>query len=370
MQAALFDLPLQDLRQVTVYRSGMSRPADFQGFAAAGAPVGVQILDTSARVRAQIVDYLDRGGQVFVDSGAFPAFMRGVAVDFPLVLARYQELAQRTRRPQNLALVFPDVVGDQAATLALLAEHQVALRQLLSRGVDALVPFHRGPLKQFCAFDRVAELLGTRDFRPAIPANRAALPARDLTELLRHARPQRIHFLGIAARRARLLELVAQVRRQCPRCDISSDANRLRSWVGPGGPLARAQTEVFEELLDEARCGRGPVDMSHWDETELIGALVDRGSWLRESDIDLIATRLRGFIDAEAFARAVRADDAQTVSDLLDDVPYELLILACEELLARDYRDELAQAGQLGRLRAQAITALEQAREAAGDSHC
>lgn len=87
--------------QIIFYASGMSSVADFEGFAQAGHPVGVMAQDVSARVSNKIWGYAAQGGRVFVDSGAFPAFIRGTAVDFDAVFDFYRELAGNCLFPSN-----------------------------------------------------------------------------------------------------------------------------------------------------------------------------------------------------------------------------------------------------------------------------
>lgn len=91
------------------FGSGASAFWDFLGYALVGMPVGVTATELTAKVRAKIVSYVDRGGRVFVDSGAFGAFRAGKEMDFEgLVFPVYDDLCRRTQRRQGLLLVMPD----------------------------------------------------------------------------------------------------------------------------------------------------------------------------------------------------------------------------------------------------------------------
>lgn len=227
----------------------------------------MQVLECSQTLLAEVVAYVNAGGTVFVDSGAFSHYRRAIKagedgrlaeppLDFGHVLARYEWLATQVIAPRRLFVVAPDVVGDAAASLAALGQWRDRVRQLIACGVEVLVPIQEdrtGGLSSSQTYGQIARMLGTRDFRLAVPANAAAMSDAALRELCRRVRPSRLHLLGIAAHRKRLVQMVSIIRRVCPRADITCDANRLTAWCATR--LARTQRRIETQELASALMG-------------------------------------------------------------------------------------------------------------------
>lgn len=72
--------------------------------------------------------YLDRGGKVFVDSGAFTAFRRNEPMNWNPVFWTYGVLIEGTDHPENLTIVAPDIIGNQDLSVALWEEHRALIR--------------------------------------------------------------------------------------------------------------------------------------------------------------------------------------------------------------------------------------------------
>lgn len=256
---------------VTVYRSGSSARADFKGFSEARVPVGVEIGELSGPGMELVARYNDSGGAVFVDNGSFAASRSTRPIDFDKVFARYGELAARLPNKDLAAFVMPDVVGDQDATLELIARYAEKVREFIRLGLDVLVPIQKGRLSLVEAYRKTVEIIGSADFRAAFPSKRAAVSDEELIDFIRHTGHARIHLLGIG-KQARLVGLVESAREQWPALDISSDANFLRAMVGRGRALtlavdARIDAEVIDAALD------GEPSLHLLDDTEMLAGV-------------------------------------------------------------------------------------------------
>lgn len=272
-----------------IFHSGMSAITDFRGATMAGVPVGLQIMEASAAVRAEAVAYADRGGLVFNDSGAFPAFRRNEEVDFAEVFRRYGAMLAAAKSPEHLAFVMPDRVGDQAKTLRLLEEYREEVAAFVAAGCDVLVAVQRGEQSLAAAYRETCRVLGTDKFRVAMPSNEAAVTEGELLAFLDEVRLARLHLLGIARSR-RFAPLVTEIRRVSPETHVSSDANRLRAMLGAGRPVTEAVARRVRARVDEA------VEEDHWagvgDLTELIYAIWNVPAFLSEAEARRLARRL------------------------------------------------------------------------------
>ena len=302
---------------VITFRSGASAPADFRGYAAARVPVGVAVsaFGPDGATWGMVAAYARSGGAVFVDSGAFGDFTAGRATDFDLVMRRYRQLA-REAGGGRLHLVMPDVLGDQAASLALLRRHAAAIRALVAQGHDALVPLHKGPLPPSAAWREAVRLLGTDDLTAAVPALENAFGQADLAELLSApAAPKRIHLLGIGGAKRTLAALVRTIHARGPAITVTSDANRLRAKIGTGRPVTvearRRGAEI--PLWDGTHPG-----LRRFDATELVGAVALDKAWLTADQVRTLAAAL-GVTHPEEQERWICAHREEGLSVLLDE---------------------------------------------------
>ena len=231
------------------FRSGMSSKSDLRGAIEAGVPVGVVagLLTTSAMVMV-IPRYLDRGGKVFVDSGAFGAFLSGEEMDWREIMSRYLTLANMTDHPENLYVVAPDKVGDQAGTMAVLEAWAPKVRALVDEGCQVIVPIQAGSLPGQEMIERAAVLLGTRKFIVGVPSNRAAMSIEEC-RTLRHAA---FHILGRVQADEEQIERIYALREGNPCAQINADANWLRSRMD----TVRKGTEAERELRCAAALAR------------------------------------------------------------------------------------------------------------------
>lgn len=245
---------------VMSFRSGASSPGIARGYIVSGVPFGVSMREMTpgSATWDMMVEYARRGGQVFVDTGAFTAFTKNEAMDWPKVVANYRFLI-RNAEGARLHIVMPDVVGDQAASLRLLQEHRGVARDVIASGHNALVPIQKGNLPPYLAWRAAVDVLGTEDFTASVPSNAAAFTPADLADLVGGpVKPRRVHLLGIAGNKKRLAELVRIIHEGSPDTVVTSDANRLRAQVGEGRPVTMERPkqlawmkDAFASLLDD-----------------------------------------------------------------------------------------------------------------------
>lgn len=268
-EAALRQPSPQD--SIPHYRSGASSLGIMRGYVLAGVPFGVALTEMQPGTPAWdvMIDYARRGGEVFVDSGAFPAFTRGEPVDWQRNMAMVRRLIAEAPGAR-LHIVMPDIIGDQDASLALLRQNADYVREVIAAGHDALVPIQKGRRSPYEAWAEGARIIGTDDFTASVPSNQAAFGIADLESLMGGPRkPRRVHFLGIAGRRELLAQMAAVVHRHAPHTLVTSDANRLRAKVGQGRAVttdrAAWETQLFDSfrrLLEMER----PHLVQAWDE--------------------------------------------------------------------------------------------------------
>lgn len=256
------------LGRVRRFASGMSRAKDFHPVARAEHGIGVdvgELSDTGMRDLADRIVHMR--AQVFVDSGAFGLFKRGIKggevrpMDFDAVLAKYEQLQQYIAEA-NVAeetlnapmLVMPDVVGDQAASLELVAKYRdwikVEAEFQVSRPV---VPLQSGDISLIEAYAKVVKILGTDRFVVGIPSNAAAIAPNEFIAFLRECKPRAVHILGALAD-SRLTPRLQQIVQAGVDADIevSADANILRSKILTRNAPSGSRAERIEQVLSQA----------------------------------------------------------------------------------------------------------------------
>lgn len=266
---------------VPTFASGSSSPAEFGGFADAGAPIGTVANRLSRRMQAEVATYANRGGHVFVDSGAFGAFRKQETLDFERVFAVYDDLVRMTKKRSGLHLVMPDVIGSQSETFALQERYGDKIRDYIRAGVDVMLPIQLGELSPAECMAHLRNRFGD-NFTVAVPSNEAAFSGEQLSNLA-GAKPARIHLLGIGAS-AKLKGLVKLIRAKSPDTLVTSDANRLRAWIGEGRDVTRLVKPRLDEGLHAGLGGSG--EFAEYDETEAMGYARD---WLSHADYQHIA---------------------------------------------------------------------------------
>jgi hypothetical protein len=251
-------------KQLVTFASGLSRIGDLNtaGNALGGNErkgVGVDIGElTNPAIGALARAVIDWRAQVFVDSGAFSMFRRNMrkaqdvidlfgkdeapkafeAMDFDRLLERYDALLEHIagRNPSEEndyprpLMVMPDIVGDQAGSLALVELYKKEIKtETEFNTARPVVPIQKGELTLAQAYARVVEILGTDNFIVGIPSNEKAVTNAELLAFLKDAKPKRIHFLGSASEKTLgpKLEAIAEAGLELEH--LSADANILRA---------------------------------------------------------------------------------------------------------------------------------------------
>lgn len=240
---ALRALPLGGSLTAT-FRSGMSSLSDLRGAMEANADVGVVAGNlTAVQKYLAIPHYLDQGGKVFVDSGAFGAFQSGECMDWSKVLNVYECIAEGTDAPENLWVVSPDKIGDQDQTLVLVAEWKARILGLIDLGCHVIVPIQCGVLPGQAMIDAVASILGTHAWVAGIPSNKEAMSVAECATLDHAA----FHILGRVQVDQAQFDRVSALRACNPDALITADANWMRSRL----------TTILAMTSDECDARRG-----------------------------------------------------------------------------------------------------------------
>ncbi len=296
------------------FGSGASAFWDFLGYALVGMPVGVTATEVTVKVRAKIVSYVDRGGRVFVDSGAFGAFRAGKEMDFEeLVFPVYDELCRRARRRQGLLLVMPDCVGDQRRTLELQQLHIERIHRWIDSGAEAVFPLQDANVAPLHAYERLLALLDDRPHTLGIPSNARAWRPHQVVDFVRRARPDRVHLLGLA-RDSVLQQLARDIGEHSPATRLSCDACALTAHAGRGRRLtdrAKSRLESAVAAAEQGDYGDVLPDLS----TYLTDVLYTPG-FLSDEQVECVAHHL-GYRDSAWRSRFIAAAAGQGLREVL-----------------------------------------------------
>lgn len=172
--------------------------------------------------------YLNQGGHVFIDNGAFTADAMFGAAEWHRILRVYEGVADMTIHPEKLYVTAPDRVGDQAGTLALVVEYRERLNALISAGCRVIVPLQCGALPAAAMLARVSAVLGGSRFIAGVPSNKAAMSIEECATLDHPA----FHILGRVQVDEQQRQRIAALRTLNSEASISADANWLRSRLG------------------------------------------------------------------------------------------------------------------------------------------
>lgn len=230
-----------------VFRSGMSHKSDLRGAMNAGVPVGVVAGElTTAQKFLALPGFLRQGGKVFIDSGAYTAFLSGETMDWPKILGCYESVAAAIwgSSIRNLYVVAPDHVGNQAETLRLLASWADRVRGLIDGGCHVIVPIQSGAMPGQQMILEATRILGCSRFIAGIPSNRAAMSVQECRTLQHTA----FHILGRVQADQEQLDRIVALRTGNPLSIISADANWLRSR------LAKVRHLTQEIGTERSRC--------------------------------------------------------------------------------------------------------------------
>lgn len=268
----------------TVFRSGTNHSGEIEGTLRAGFQVGVSVCELNVEAVRTLRDCAQAHPErmLFVDSGAFGEVGWSEAEGRLVVrepidsgewchrLRLYEELAQAWGH--RCLLVCPDLVGDQAGTLARLKGHGARMQRMADRwGAWLILPVQRGALSMT---EFAAQAYAALDRHPrvvwGIPSKKAATSPAELSAFAQsfaeagHPAPW-FHLLGAVPEMAlwpgrRYLDLLVAVRRHLPDAMVTCDSVRLRALVGRNKgrgdkprPLTAAQDAARAQGLTGAR---------------------------------------------------------------------------------------------------------------------
>jgi hypothetical protein len=210
------------------YHSGMSAKSDLRAAVEEGVAVGVvaTLLDASKTILV-LPRHLDAGGAVFIDSGAFAAFQKGEVVEWGKVFRAYESVLTMADNPTRLSIVAPDVIGNQAATLALWEVHAARVGTWIARGARVIVPLQRGELSAGTMLAHAKSIFQTDRFCAGIPSNLEAMSAEDCSTLHHHD----FHVLGRVILTSELTTKLSALLANNPSATYTADANWMRSRI-------------------------------------------------------------------------------------------------------------------------------------------
>jgi hypothetical protein len=208
------------------FRSGMTNKSDLRGAMDAGVPVGVVAgsLTLGQKILA-IPKYLDKGGKVFVDSGAFGAYQTKSEMDWSKVLGIYESICMNCENRSNLWVVSPDKIGDQDATLELLGIWRKRIVDLIDDGCNVIVPLQCGSIGGAEMIQKVTDLLGCSNWVAGIPSNKEAMSIEECGTLNHGA----FHILGRVQQDEEQISRIEALLLNNQNAVLTSDANWLRS---------------------------------------------------------------------------------------------------------------------------------------------
>jgi hypothetical protein len=229
----------------TAYHSGMSSDADMRGCIDSNSSIGVVAgLLTSQQLILTLPKYLDNGGEVFVDSGAFAAFRKNDPIRWDRVFHAYECLIDLSDNPQRLSIVAPDVVGDQGATIELWNKHSSRMRRWVAAGVRLIMPLQTGSLPASAVLEIAISVLGTKDFAAGIPSNLVAMPALECGNIFHHD----FHILGRVALSEAIRNKVSRILHTNPQAKLTADANWLRSRIAKLSTVETSKPSKINEF--------------------------------------------------------------------------------------------------------------------------
>lgn len=259
------------------YCSGATALYDAIGLTDAGKDIGIVADLVKPRILAQLRRSLKAGSHLFCDSGAYGAFKRWRAGKAPSPIQNFNTVfevydALLAGLPLHLrfrlALVAPDVVGDQEESLAVLRINRSEVLRYIAAGTNVIVPMHTSKsCNSVQAFTEICQILGTSDFSVGIPAAAAPMPLEQITAL----RHWRFHILGKSTLSLPLYKIAYAILHHNPDSFITCDSNRLRANLP-------AISVCHHNLVEEN--ASGALSEGMFDATELVHEVLYGSNWM------------------------------------------------------------------------------------------
>lgn len=241
----------EEALDVTHYHSGMSSNInDIKGAVEAGVPISVVLPRMAKSHFKPVTEYAKAGGDVLVDSGAFTAFTKGKEVDFDDVMSKYDDIIKASGN--KVAIIAPDVIGDQEATIKLLDKYSKQLKKWADKGVKVIVPIQKGDMAPNEYWNKIKGAVG-KNAVAGIPSNKAAFGTKDIKALMdQKDAPDRVHFLGIGPKSKEYSNKTKLVRGLAPTAEISSDSTTTRRLAKKIAKVKKKEQEkIIEKEFDE-----------------------------------------------------------------------------------------------------------------------
>ena len=223
------------------FASGSNRVGEIRGLAAVGHDIGVAVPELTDEAVLELAKLEGTDVNVFVDSGAYSEVR--FTQDGPVVVREMTELAwarvfaiylRLAHLRTQLWIVAPDRIGDQELTLARLAEHRAAIRELIDAGVRVLVVMQKGTDTQAIFARRVTAVIG-EGWIPALPAKKAATSPAELATFVDELKPKHVHLLGLGVTNRNVDAYVSAL----GSTTVSLDSSWIRANVGTKGYVRR-----------------------------------------------------------------------------------------------------------------------------------
>lgn len=280
-----------DAMPVTRFHSGSTAFWDAKGFMLAGVPVGITATAMpkkhAERLLKELGDYTRKGGLVFVDSGAFGAFVARQRLDFAAEVFPVYDALMQACDPRGLRLVMPDVVGNPEASMALQKQHAQRIRGWMKQGAQCIFPLHSPSDERF--LKAIESLVEGMPWTVGVPSNLEAWSFPELQGFCERHQPGRIHLLGMGQpSRVRVVaEGVAQV---SPGTEVGCDSCTLLAHVGYGRRLTdRCNTrlkDAVQWVMDDPT-----AEVPYPDLSTYVANVLYEVDYLKGEDIERLAAR-------------------------------------------------------------------------------
>lgn len=246
--------------RVKRYASGVLSPAIWSGYERAGRAMCIAASEAGQNAIDRAIAYVESGGELFVDSGAFVYRDRPEDMPWQSIIRIYRKIASAASSP--VTFVLPDVVGSQEATLDVLQRWGTAVQEAIGPDHIALLPVQRGDELPSLFIKRALLCLPGAIGGLAIPSNAAAFPPEMLSDLasVPTSVPRRVHFLGISRRSKALQERLFRLEEVWPGAETSCDACEHRALVGKGNAITDTRAAVLSGMWEQ--------ELDEWDDTE------------------------------------------------------------------------------------------------------
>ena len=218
---------------------------DFYGVTVVGGRPGIiAAANVGGRVKYEdkvpvwVSTYLQSGGPLFCDSGAFTVAFTGKTLDFNRVFRFYHQLLKLCKTPSQLILVMPDSVGEQHETIRLWHQYHAGIAWWLRRGCTCLFPIQGyeyrekkpGVLSLAEVYAEACAIFGQK-VAAALPMKKAATKPEQALTFVRAVKPPHMHLLGLG-RKTETVDLARAMVRVSPATVVTADAVETTTAYG------------------------------------------------------------------------------------------------------------------------------------------